>query len=113
MIEVTLPVRIESEANKRCHWAVKRKRTAVLRQAGYLAARLANTGAWTSYTVTLTRIAPRKLDGDNLQSGCKAFRDGVADFLGIDDGSDRLTWRYAQERGKPKEYAVRLEITGH
>lgn len=60
--------------------------------------------------ITLTRIAPRALDTDNLASGLKAIRDGVADALGVDDGSSRIQWRYAQERGKPGEYAVRVEI---
>jgi hypothetical protein len=35
---------------------------------------------------------------------------GVADWLGIDDGDKRLTWRYAQRRGKPKEYAAEVKI---
>ena len=60
--------------------------------------------------ITLTRIAPRVLDTDNLASAMKAVRDGVADALGVDDGSSRLTWRYAQEKGKTREYAVRVEI---
>ena len=49
--------------------------------------------------ITLTRIAPRTLDDDNLAAGFKATRDRVADWLGVDDGDKRLTWRYAQERG--------------
>ena len=60
--------------------------------------------------VVLTRIAPRDLDTDNLASGLKAVRDGVADALGMDDGSSRIEWRYAQERRKPGEYAVRVGI---
>jgi hypothetical protein len=60
--------------------------------------------------ITLTRIAPRALDSDNLASGLKAARDGVADALGVDDGSSRIEWRYAQQRGKAGEYAVRVEI---
>ena len=60
--------------------------------------------------ITLTRIAPRVLDYDNLASGLKAVRDGVADALRVDDGSTRIRWRYTQERGKPREYAVRVEI---
>ncbi|MBE0568400.1 MAG: hypothetical protein IH577_01830 [Deltaproteobacteria bacterium] len=63
-----------------------------------------------SAAVTLTRIAPRALDTDNLASGLKAIRDGVADALEIDDGSSLIEWRYAQEKGKPGEYAVRVEI---
>jgi len=39
-----------------------------------------------------------------------AVRDGVADAIGIDDGSARIEWKYAQEKGKPKEYAVIVGI---
>jgi len=61
--------------------------------------------------ITLTRIAPRRLDpGDNLNSSMKAVRDGIADALGIDDGDARLTWKYAQRKGNPKEYAVEVEV---
>ena len=35
----------------------------------------------------------------------------IADRLGISDNDPRVEWRYAQERGKPKEYAARVEIT--
>ena len=58
----------------------------------------------------LTRIAPRQLDGDNLQSAFKATRDGVADWLGIDDGDKRLDWQYRQRSGGAKVYAVELEV---
>lgn len=60
--------------------------------------------------ITLTRIAPRSLDTDNLASALKAVRDGAADALGVDDGSGRIEWRYAHERGKPGEYGVYVEI---
>jgi hypothetical protein len=60
--------------------------------------------------ITLTRIAPRKLDTDNLVSACKGVRDGIADTLGVDDGDERITWKYAQRKGKPKQYAVEVEV---
>lgn len=72
--------------------------------------RCCSTGEALPCTVTLTRIAPRDLDGDNLQSSLKAIRDGVADFLKVDDRDSRVTWAYAQERGAPKFYGVRVEI---
>jgi hypothetical protein len=28
----------------------------------------------------------------------------------VDDGSSRIEWRYAKEKGKPREYAVRVTI---
>ena len=61
-------------------------------------------------TITLTRIGPRTLDDDNLAGGFKHVRDGVADWLGIDDGDKRLTWRYEQRKGAPKEYAAEVRI---
>lgn len=58
--------------------------------------------------ITLTRVASRPLDTDNLASAFKAVRDGVADWLGIDDGSSALRWHYAQRKGLPKEQAVEI-----
>lgn len=58
--------------------------------------------------VTITRIGPRKLDDDNLQSSCKYVRDMIAAAVGIDDGSAQYTWRYAQLTGA---YGVDVEVT--
>lgn len=111
VICVLVPVRIESEANRREHWRTVAARKALHRTMGRCG--LGEAGAkrpQTPCTITLTRIGPRTLDDDNLASGFKAFRDGVADWLGIDDGDKRLTWRYAQRKGKPKEYAAEVTI---
>lgn len=59
--------------------------------------------------VTLTRIYPagrRRFDGDNLQFGFKAMRDGIADWLEVNDGSDRLHFVYAQEPGQDHVHRV-------
>jgi hypothetical protein len=50
------------------------------------------------------------LDGDNLQSGFKAVRDGVADWLGVDDGSGLIDWQYCQRSSGPKVYKVEIEV---
>ena len=63
-------------------------------------------------TITITRVAPRKLDSDNLARSMKAVRDGIADAFRLDDGDDRLDWRYAQRTGRAKEYSVDVEIIG-
>lgn len=52
---------------------------------------------------------------DNLPASLKAIRDGVSDWLAgsYGEGEDRqpgLTWRYAQQRGKPHEYAVLITL---
>lgn len=65
--------------------------------------------------VTITRIAPSSgLDPhDGLGAAMKGTIDGVADALGLrSDRDPRVTWRLDQARGKPREYAVRVEIAG-
>lgn len=74
--------------------------------------------AWREIHVTITRVSPGKLDGDNLEAACKSVRDGVADALGFKDDSDeRLHWHCAQERGQRKskyrsisKYGVKIRI---
>ena len=112
MIEVLLPVQTWSEANQRGHWGKRARRAKKQREAARLLVRAARAVLPVAgpIAITLTRIALRALDTDNLASGLKAVRDGVADALGVDDGSSRIEWRYAQERGKRGEYAVRVEI---
>lgn len=100
-----LPIRVESVANLREHWSVRAKRAKEHRLAA-----LAVAPHPLPCTVTLVRIGPRALDSDNLQSGFKALRDGIADRLGVKDNDPRITWRYDQERGKPRQYAVRVTI---
>lgn len=100
-----LPLRIESVANKREHWSVRHRRTKAHRLAA-----LAIPPHPLPCVVWLVRIAPRQLDGDNLQSGFKALRDGIADRLGVKDNDPRVEWRYAQTRSRPKHYACIVEI---
>ena len=113
IITVRLSLRIRSEANSREHWRKKAARAKEHRFQAAYALRKANR--WgepvtAPAIITLTRIAPRKLDSDNLAGGFKAARDGIADWLNIDDGDERLTWVYAQRRGKPNEYDAEAVI---
>lgn len=113
MIEVRMNMKIVSVANMRLHWAIKAKlaKDQRTRTRMSLAAVAESSGAeMLPVTVVLTRIAPRRLDGDNLQSGFKAVRDGVADWLGVDDGNGLIDWQYAQRSGRPGEYAVEVEV---
>lgn len=57
--------------------------------------------------VTITRLGPRKLDDDNLQSACKYIRDEIARAVGVDDGSPQYTWLYGQRTGN---YGVEIEM---
>lgn len=114
MIAFRIPLRLKSAANLREHWAVKAKRVLKERTATGIIARrkvpdlAAAPGA---FVATLTRVAPRALDDDNLRSAFKAVRDELAKQMGVDDRNPRVRWEYGQEKGKPKEYAVKIEIT--
>lgn len=123
VISMTIPLRTVSEANAHTHWRERQKRAKGQRDAAglfvlsewqrrygrRLAGLLAVNGIG-ALAVTLTRIAPRALDSDNLAGSQKHVRDGVADALGINDRDPRVTWLYAQERGRKGEYAVRIDI---
>ncbi len=110
-IVLELPIHTLSESNARGHWAKRAKRAKGQRAVVGLSLRSALAGLDVlPCSVMLTRIAPRALDDDNLRGATKACRDGVADALGVDDRDPRVTWLYAQARGKPKAYAVRVEV---
>ncbi len=107
---VLVPIRIESVMNLREHWHQRARRAREHKTATWYSLRAAKAPHTLPCTVTLTRIAPRLLDGDNLQAGLKACRDGVALWLQKDDAHPGITWRYAQRAGKPKEYAAEVVI---
>jgi hypothetical protein len=110
-LTIALPLRVFSEMNARTHWSVRHRRLSAHR--ALVRMRLAAERAWPPsfpVEVTLTRIAPSELDGDNLQSGCKGLRDGIADALGVDDRHPGIAWRYAQRRGAPRQYGVEIVV---
>lgn len=109
---------IVSEANRRDHWAAKARRVKNQKRMAWEACvkrfgRIPTGNRQRNCRITLTRIkgkGQRDFDGDNLQSGFKAIRDGIAKYLGVDDGSDRLEWIYQQEKGDGGKGMVRVEI---
>ena len=68
-------------------------------------------------TIKLIRIAPRKYDSDNLVGGFKYVKDAIAEYIhpnlaiGRADDDPNLHWEYAQEKGAPKTYEIKIEIT--
>lgn len=87
-----IPLRLISAANAREHWAKKARRVKQERAAAIIIQKHP-----LPCTVTIVRHGKRRLDGDNLQSACKALRDGIADRLGVDDADPRVTWKYDQD----------------
>jgi hypothetical protein len=114
-LRVVVPIRTISVANAREHWARTAKRTKSERTAVALLLRprlrAYPHGAWVPSIVTITRIAPRELDSDNLARSQNAVRDEIAAQLGVDDRDPRVIWRYVQRRGRVREYAVEITIT--
>lgn len=114
-VDFAFPYRTRAHLNTRHAWqashsAKKKEREALL--YGWVAAGKPKPPF--PATITFVRIAPRALDeGDNLASAFKAMRDELADRLGVrDDRRGPITWAYAQERGAPNTYAVRVEMRG-
>lgn len=99
--ETDLPIETRSEANTREHWGVKAKRAKTQRSDAHYWCRikfgLLDIPETAKIHVRLVRLAPKQLDSDNLASAFKAIRDGIADYLKIDDGDARIDWEYAQE----------------
>lgn len=110
MIEVEMDMKVVSMANMRMHWAVKARLVKSQRQKAFNALASVAAPPAPPCTIVLTRVAPRALDGDNLQSGFKAVRDGVADWLGVDDGNKLLDWQYKQRADGVKTYRVEIEV---
>jgi hypothetical protein len=107
---VEVPIRIESTLNKREHYMERSRRNAKHKNDVYFGLKAAKAPHQVPCVVTLTRVAPRELDGDNLQAGCKGSRDAVALWLAVDDADKRIEWRYAQQKRGVKDYSLLVEI---
>lgn len=122
MIEVidwTLPIVTVSESNISQHWSKRAARVRAQRQQIWV--------KWCNNendfktvkipcVVRLTRISSRFLDDDNLRGALKSCRDGIADCInpgrapGRADNIEGMSFKYAQQKGKPKEKAIRIQI---
>ena len=110
MTRVTLPLRLASEANARGSWHAGAARARLARAQVNAALRRAEPGPLPlPVVVRITRVGPRRLDDDNLARSAKALRDGVADWLGCDDGDPRVSWHYAQAVAREYRVVVTVE----
>ena len=117
---VTLPIRTKNPlngqmGNSRLAGIIRAGERAKHKEVAYLVTAAALRGrqdlrASRSFVVTLTRISAGKMDTDGLAASQKGTRDGIAEALGIDDGDDRLTWRYRQRKGPQKKHSVEVLI---
>ena len=107
-IRFDVPMRVKSTANLREHWAAKHKR--VDAQKAKVRRSCPRWDAGPLLVVRLTRVAPRRLDDDNLAAALKSVRDAVATWLRVDDASPLVRWVYAQERCTKGSESVRVEV---
>lgn len=115
MIAIALPWPPRSlHPNARTHWARKAKDAKQARAtAGWCAKeagiRLNDPDIPQALEVTVTFCPPDKKarDRDNLLANCKAYFDGIADVLGINDSA----WDFTTRVGDVvKHGAVRIEL---
>lgn len=107
-------IHLLSEGNISDHWTKKRNRR--LFQQNYIAQKWYTEGIDLKppVSVTLTRLAPRTLDDDNLVTAFKGIRDRVASLLvpglkpGRADNHKGIEWKYSQE--KNKQYLVKITL---
>jgi crossover junction endodeoxyribonuclease RusA len=86
--------------NARCHWALKAKAVKAARHdAGWAMRRTFRTPPpWKAVHIhwefhPKTANVP---DGDNAEASCKAYRDGIADALCIDDSKFTTTHSFGE-----------------
>lgn len=115
-IEWLLPIKLISEANNTDHWTKKRTRNKHIEKIIWWKWNDSQQDIQLPCQIILTRIAPRELDYDNLIHAFKHIRDSIANIIhpnlapGQADSKKDISWDYKQEKGKPKEYAVMIEI---
>jgi hypothetical protein len=101
--------------NGRVHWSRKAKATKHARQTAVV---LAHEAGWRALQLPPGRLhlwidcyqAPGKKlpDDDNMIGRCKAYRDGIAQVLGIDDGRFRCHPNVKRERRPGGQVVIRI-----
>jgi hypothetical protein len=115
MITAKIPVKLVNALNQREHWAVKAKRAKEQRSSAgwsmFRACKIIARNIEDPVTITITRRGGRRMDDDGLTASAKHVRDGIADWLGIDDGDPRLTWVVKQDTAPRGQHWVDVEVT--
>lgn len=105
---IEIPWRLNTTSNAKSHWRTRHEIARAQRRnvVTLLTRHLAPVPL--PITVLLTRIGRGTLDSDNLPSAFKHLRDGIADWLGVNDNNPLVRWQYEQQKGA--EYAARIEF---
>lgn len=113
---LTIPLKtVSPNVTNTQHWRIRRKLSKIQKASVYYALLAAYPKPTVPCQVTITRIASRAMDQDNLGGALKTVIDTIADFLipnlppGKADGDPRISWVYNQEKGS-REQEIRIEI---
>ena len=114
VLTLTLPLpHGKLSPNARAHWRTLARHRALARNVAYWVTRetlqgLAAVPVFAGYRLTFYHGVRRNRDDDNASASCKAYRDGIAQALGVDDSTLRQVGPPALvvDRKRP-----RLEIT--
>ena len=112
-----IPIRTVSEANKKEHWAISAKRHKQQKKRITQEFMVHQPTITLPCEILLHRIAPRFLDKfENLPMSFKYIVDSICEYItpglavGRADGVKGIEVFYFQEKGKPKEYAIEIQI---
>ena len=115
--ELAVPgLKVKSEANQREHFMTRHRRK--VGQQNALAAALVGLSpppAGRPIRVTFTREYAgrgKRLDTDNLAGSFKHVQDGLAKWLGRDDGDQGIEWRYGQRPAGAAGLVIIIEEAG-
>ena len=103
-------MRLKTCKNNREHWRVVWMRTKDQRAITRGVLNAHKPPQKLPLTIRIHYVHPNTSDGDNLIIACAAIRDGVADWLGVNDRSPDLHWEYTQSKLGPGVYCVAIEI---
>lgn len=113
MRRIVIPgMQLVSAANVHAHWRVRHKHVATERAVvrAMLGPRMPQSPTW---HVVIAIRRPRAMDTDNMAMACKAMRDEIADWLGLDDRTDRIAWTIRDDGPiGVRAHQVEVTITG-
>lgn len=101
----------KNELNLREPWQVRAHRAKKEREWTLLKLQTKGKPPALPVTVELTRHGKQTMDDDGLVASMKHVRDGVADWLGVDDGDERITW-VVKQRKAPKHPGTMIVVAG-
>lgn len=110
---IAIPMRTQGPngGHDRQHWSKTNKARKTQRTATLAVLRCyLGTCPFLPATIVITRVGKgnRKMDTDNVATSTKGLRDAVAQWLGIDDGDERVDWVYRSRLGQ--EFAVEIRM---